>query len=236
MPPCTDAILATPARVVWIGSGDPNPNVRGGGAAHIAAHRLAVGFIDSLDHPDAAALGRAARRLIAPFRRWSHEGRPWLTIKQAIGADGGMRPPAGRKTFTSAPSLVLAHRLRRRADAIITGSGCILADDPAFTVRHVEDHPGKRRVLAILDRRDRTPRAYIAAAQARGFDVEIHSDIPTLLAKLARAGVIEALVEAGPAVHAAFLDQGLWDEQVIFRQSPIPGQPDIVDVRMRPLA
>ncbi len=234
-PPCTQAILATPAKVVWIGTADPNPKVRAGGAAYLAAKGLAVAYIDSLDHSEAAALSLAAQRLIAPFRRWSYDGRPWLTIKQAIAADGSMRPPTRRKTFTSASSLILAHRLRRRADAIITGSGCILADDPDFTVRHVEDHPGKRRTLAILDRRGRTSREYLDAAAARGFDVEIHSDIPALLARLTQTGVIEALVEAGPTVHAAFIDQDLWDEQVIIRQGPTPDQPDVVDVRTRRL-
>jgi diaminohydroxyphosphoribosylaminopyrimidine deaminase/5-amino-6-(5-phosphoribosylamino)uracil reductase len=234
-PPCVEAILATPAQAVWIGARDPNPRVTGAGAARLAAQGLAVGFVEALDHADAPTLDRAARRLIAPFATWALKGRPWLTLKQALTVDGGMTPPAGRKTFTDAAALELAHRLRRRADAVITGSGCVLADDPAFTVRHVADHPGKCRRLAILDRRGRTPARYIAEAQARGFHVGIHADIADLLADLAAAGVLEALVEAGPSVLAAFRDAGLWDEQVIIRQSPIAGQPDRVDVVTRPL-
>ena len=232
-PPCTDAILATPAKAVWIGVRDPNPKVQGGGAARLASHGLDVRFLYALDHPDASALARAARRLIAPFRVWSQTGRPWLTLKQAIAADGGMIPPAGHKTFTSPESLVLAHRLRRRADAIITGSGAVLADDPAFTVRHVPDHAGKRRRLAILDRRGRTPPAYVRAAEARGLDVRIHRDIPTMLAELGDEGVLEALVEAGPTVLGAFLEQDLWDERVVIRQSPVVGEPDAVDIHTR---
>jgi diaminohydroxyphosphoribosylaminopyrimidine deaminase/5-amino-6-(5-phosphoribosylamino)uracil reductase len=229
-PPCVDAILATPAKAVWIGARDPNPRVSGDGAVRLAQQGLAVRFFDTLDHPEAAALGRAARRLIAPFATWSRSGRPWLTVKQAIAADGGMIPPTGRKTFTSQEALVLAHRLRRRADAIITGAGCVLADDPLFTVRHVRDHAGKRRILAILDRRGRTPSGYVEAAEGRGFDVRIRTDIAALLAELGNDGVVEALVEAGPALLEAFLDQGLWDERVIIRQSPVAGQPDAIDV------
>ncbi|HZC17915.1 MAG TPA: bifunctional diaminohydroxyphosphoribosylaminopyrimidine deaminase/5-amino-6-(5-phosphoribosylamino)uracil reductase RibD [Caulobacteraceae bacterium] len=232
-PPCTDIILSTPARSVWVGVRDPNPKVRGGGAAELAARGLKLAFIDTLDHPDAPTLAAAAERLIAPFRTWSQSGRPWLTLKQAVAADGGMTPPAGRNTFTSEASLRLAHGLRRRADAIITGSGCVLADDPQFTVRLVPDHAGKRRKLAILDRRGRTPPDYVRAAQARGFDVLVRGDVEALLAELAAAGVVEALVEAGPTLLGTFRDQGLWDEQVIIRQSPIPGQPDSVDVRTR---
>jgi diaminohydroxyphosphoribosylaminopyrimidine deaminase/5-amino-6-(5-phosphoribosylamino)uracil reductase len=232
-PPCVDAILATPAKAVWIGARDPNPRVAGGGAARLAALGLAVGFLDQLEHLHAPELAQAARRMITPFAVWSRIGRPWLTLKQAIAADGGMIPPVTRKTFTSERSLVLAHRLRRRADAIITGSGTILADDPAFTVRHVPDHVGKRRRLAILDRRGRTPPDYVEAAKARGFDVGVHTDIPNVLAELGSAGVVEALVEAGPTLHAAFLDQDLWDERVTIRQSAVPGRPDTVDVLLR---
>jgi diaminohydroxyphosphoribosylaminopyrimidine deaminase / 5-amino-6-(5-phosphoribosylamino)uracil reductase len=235
-PPCVDAILATPARTVWIGARDPNPKVAGGGAARLASHGLTVRFLDALDHPETPALARAARRLIAPFGKWSQTGRPWLALKQAIAADGGMIPPTGRKTFTSQASLVLAHRLRRRSDAIVTGSGCVLADEPAFTVRHVRDHPGKRRLLAILDRRGRTPASYVKAAEARGFDVRVRGDLQGLLAELGDAGVLEALVEAGPTLLAAFLDQDLWDERVIIRQSPGAGGPDTVDVLTRQAA
>ena len=233
-PPCAGAILTTPAKAVWIGARDPNAKVAGGGAARLAQAGLEVAFAAALDHPDAAELEAAAQRLIAPFRTWCERGRPWLTVKQAIAANGSMIAPCGRGTFTSPSSLALAHRLRRRADAIITGSGCILADDPAFTVRHVPDHPGKRRTLAILDRRGRTPRAYVQAAETRGFDVILHRDIGGLMSELAADDVIEALVEAGPTLHAAFLERDLWDEQVIIRQSPTPGQPDSIEVRTRP--
>ena len=233
-PPCVEAILATPAKAVWIGARDPNPQVAGAGAERLAAAGLEVMVWDRLDHPDAPGLKQKADRLIAPFATWCALGRPWLTVKQAIARDGGMIAPGGRGTFTSPSSLALAHRLRRRADAIITGSGCVLADDPAFTVRHVADHAGKRRKLAILDRRRRTPRSYIEAADARGYDVLVRGDLPGLLDELAGAGVIEALVEAGPTLMKAFLEQDLWDEHVVIRQSPIPGEPDTVEIRSRP--
>ncbi len=232
-PPCADAILATGAKAVWIGVRDPNPSVRGGGAARLAAKGLAIGFLDQLDYPSAGGLAWSARRLIAPFALWSRTGRPWVTVKRAIAADGSMIPPAGRKTFADQAALLLAHRLRRRADAIITGSGCVLADDPAFTVRHVADHAGKRRILAILDRRGRTPPYYVGAAKARGFDVWLRADVGALLAELGAAGVTEALVEAGPTLAGTFLGQDLWDEKVTIRQSPAAGRPNVIDVLTR---
>jgi diaminohydroxyphosphoribosylaminopyrimidine deaminase/5-amino-6-(5-phosphoribosylamino)uracil reductase len=234
-PPCTEAILQTPAQAVWVGARDPNGGVAGGGMARLADAGLEVGLWGALRHDAAAGLESAAQRLIGPFSTRCQRARPWLTVKQAVAADGGMMAPGGRGTFTSKSSLTLAHRLRRRADAIITGSGCILADDPAFTVRHVPDHPGKQRVLAILDRRGRTPRAYVEAAKARGFDVIVRGDLDTLPGELAARGVLEALVEAGPTLHQAFLDRDLWDERVIVRQSPVPGAPDAIEILTRPI-
>ncbi|PXA92751.1 riboflavin biosynthesis protein RibD, partial [Caulobacter sp. D5] len=176
--------------------------------------------ITELAHADATDLQARATRLIAPFVTRLAKGRPWLTIKQALDAEGSMIPPAGAKTFTSEASLALAYDLRRRADAVITGSGTILADSPLFTVRRVPDPRRKPRRLAILDRRGRTPSAYLDAARARGFAPSLHGDIPQTLAALAEDGVMAALVECGPTLLAAFLEAGLWDEQIIIRQGP----------------
>jgi len=232
-PPCTEALLSTPVRAVWIGALDPHPRAPGVGVARLGQAGLAVAMISELDHPDAPELARAAGRLIAPFAKLSRTGRPWVLVKTALDARGGMIPPTGAKTFTSPQSLAHAHRLRRGCEAIITGSGTVLADDPTFTVRHVADHPGRRRRLAILDRRGRTPGAYLDAAAARGLDASLHTDIPALLDKLGAAGVLSALVEAGPTVRQAFLDAELWDEEVVFQRSALPGDPDRVEVRTR---
>ncbi len=232
-PPCVEALLATSVRAVWVGALDPHPRAPGAGMARLAQAGIAAGLIASLDHPDAPALAQGAAGLIAPFAAWARTGRPWVVIKTALDAAGGMIPPPGRTTFTSANSLERAHRLRRAADAIITGSGCILADDPAFTVRRVADHPGKRRRLAILDRRGRTPAAWLAAARARGLEVSLHGDLAAMLDDLGAGGVLTALVEAGPTARQAILDAGLWDEAVTFRQSSAPGAPDHVAVDFR---
>jgi len=223
-PPCSDAILATPARRVVIGAADPNPSVKGGGGARLKAAGLDVVFI--ADEPELRAQNLAARRLIAPFAKLARTGRPWVTVKQAVDETGGMVPPSGQKTFTSKASLVFAHRLRRRADAILTGSGTVLADDPEFTVRHVPDFPGKRRFLALLDRRSRVPSRYLEAARTRGFTVLHTADLDEALAMLGARGVLEVLVEAGPSLTTAVLDAGLADEHVLITK----GNPDRIAI------
>ena len=218
-PPCVEAILRTPARQIWIGVADPNPKVPGGGAARLAAAGLRVGYLAELDHPEAAQLALQAHRLIAPFAKQVRTGLPWVTVKQALNLEGSMVPPVGAKTFTSEASLMLAHRLRKRADAVLTGSGTVRADTPEFTVRRVADFAGKRRFLTILDRRGRVPPAYLDAARARGFEVFIQTDIAASLRHLGQLGALEVLVEAGPALLQAMRHGDLWDEWITIEQS-----------------
>lgn len=228
-PPCCDAILASPVRSVWIGSADPNPVVRGGGARRLKEAGLAVHWMAERE----PGLAVAAAGLIAPFAKRARTGLPWVTVKQALDETGSMIPPVGEKTFTSPSSLRLAHQLRKRADAIVTGSGTVLADLPEFTVRHVEDHAGKVRDLFILDRRKRVPAAYLSLARRRGFRPHLVSSLDEAMTLAVANGALEVLVEAGPAVTGHVLSTGLWDEHIIIRKNADGTATDSVQRRLR---
>jgi diaminohydroxyphosphoribosylaminopyrimidine deaminase / 5-amino-6-(5-phosphoribosylamino)uracil reductase len=222
-PPCTAAIIAAGIKHVVIGVDDPNPQARGG-----IEHLRQAGIEVTL-----GVLAPQCWQLLAPFARTLQLGRPWISLKQALDPQGSMVPPTGQKTFTSAAALQLAHAWRRRADALLTGSGTILADDPAFTVRHLPDHPDKQRVLAILDRRKRVPEAYLEVAQARGFIPVIYADLDTALSDLAQRGVREVLTEAGPSLVATLLQRGIWDAHLLI-QAHDDGRSETVAVRTNP--
>ena len=216
-PPCTEAILASGIRKVVFGVKDPNPRVAGQGA-----ERLRAAGIDVSECAD-PALHQACAELIRPFAHWAATGLPWVVVKTAHTAEGSMIPPPGQKTFTSPASLKLAHELRRRADAILTGSGTVLADRPEFTVRLLPDHPLvasglKKRKLVVLDRRGRTPEDWIKQAQDRGFEVLIRADLQETMKELGKAGVLEVLVEAGPELSSAILHSSLWNQHVLITQ------------------
>jgi diaminohydroxyphosphoribosylaminopyrimidine deaminase / 5-amino-6-(5-phosphoribosylamino)uracil reductase len=228
--PCSEIILTTPAREVWYGLPDPN-FVAAGGADHLTRAGLSVMPLALLDHPDTTELLAAATRLLAPFATRVTLGRPFITVKQALDASGSMIPPQGQKTFTSPDALRLAHRLRRRADAIITGSGTILADRPEFTVRHVADIPGKVRTLCILDRRGRVDQEYLAQAMRRGFRPQIAHDVAAALKALAQDGYNEVLIEAGPALTGGMRAAGLWDEWVLIEKSASGNKDRIIITR-----
>lgn len=226
--PCTGAILTTSAREVWYALPDPNP-LASGGAERLRRAGLSVRTLSELAHPDREALLVDATRLLAPFTARVRLGRPFITVKQAIDRSGSMIPPHGQTTFTGTPALILAHRLRRRADAILTGSGTVLADRAAFTVRHVPDIAGKSRILCILDRRGRVDAAYLEGSRQRGFRPMIASDLSQSLNNLAAQGCNEVLVEAGPTLLHSLRETGLWDEWVLIQQAP-PGQSDQITI------
>ncbi len=225
-PPCVDALLETGIELVLVGALDPHPRAPGRGLQMLETAGRRVLTFSALDHSEAPDLARSAARLIQPFACAVTRGRPFVTIKTALTSQGSMIPPAGAKTFTSPASLVHAHAIRRRADAILTGSGCILADDPAFTVRRVPDHPGKRRILAVLDRRRRVSEAWFERARARGLDPRRYDSLEAAMDDLAAAGALEVLVEAGPTLRRAILKSDLWDEDIIFQQAAADGEPD----------
>jgi diaminohydroxyphosphoribosylaminopyrimidine deaminase/5-amino-6-(5-phosphoribosylamino)uracil reductase len=216
-PPCVDAILEAGIRRVVIGTRDPNPHVPGGGIDRLRQAGAEV-IVDVNEHE--------CRQLIHAFAYHAQTSKPWVTIKRAFDENGSMIPAAGQKTFTSPESLSIAHRLRKKTDAIVTGSGTILADSPLFTVRHVADHADKKRWLGILDRRGRVSHDYLTAAEQRGLMPVIYTDITAAIADLTRKGAQDILVEAGPSVSDAMLNAGL----CVMKVDILKGQPDTMNI------
>ena len=217
-PPCTDAIIAAKkaglCRVI-VGTRDPNPKVSGQGINTLqdAGFEVIEGKLES-----------QCKSLIRPFEHWVRTGRPWVTVKTAQRRleDGSetMIPLEGSTTFTSPRSLRLAHELRKRSDAILTGSGTILSDSPQFTVRHVKDHEGKVRWLMVLDRRRRVSEEWLKNASTRNFEAHTVDTLDEALDFLGDKGVLEVLVEAGPRVSQTILKGKDWNEHVSILSDP----------------
>jgi diaminohydroxyphosphoribosylaminopyrimidine deaminase / 5-amino-6-(5-phosphoribosylamino)uracil reductase len=222
-PSCCDAIIGSGIRHIVVGTIDPNPAVSGD-----SLEKLRQSGID-------VTLGvekEMCRQLIYAFAYSVTTGHPWITIKRAFDEHGSMIPPVGQKTFTSDTSLKLAHQLRKRADAILTGSGTIVADDSSFTVRHVPDYDGKTRILAILDRRKRVPSLWLKEAAKRRLVPIVYDNLEVALQDLAGREVREVLVEAGPLLSQAMIKDGFWTMDVKIHK----GNPDDVRVAFNPKA
>ncbi|QDH25896.1 bifunctional diaminohydroxyphosphoribosylaminopyrimidine deaminase/5-amino-6-(5-phosphoribosylamino)uracil reductase RibD [Neokomagataea tanensis] len=215
-PPCSEALLNTPAKDIWIGAADPNPKASGGAVRlKTAPGGRNVTFLS--EHAELADLAEDCTALIAPFTQRVLHQRPWISVKQACNEAGSMIPPKGQKTFTSASSLTFAHRLRRATDAIITGIGTVLTDDPSFTVRHIPDHSSRGpRIVVVCDRSGgpfgRVPSLWRARMAEAGFTVLVSNDLASVPTLLAERGVNWAMVEAGPGLLKAVSELNLWDD------------------------
>ncbi len=136
-PPCTDALVeAGIVRVVYARS---DPHAASGGGAKMLQN---VGISCELSHESLLAT-----HLSDPFVKRVTTGLPWVIAKWAQTAEGSLTTPEGESPWiTNALSLKRVHRLRARVDAIVTGIGTVLADDPLLTAR------GVRRVRRVARR------------------------------------------------------------------------------------
>src|SRR6266568_2422416 len=141
-PPCADAVIAAGIARVVSALEDPNPEVAGTGHQRLRAHGIAV----------EVGLGAAeARRAHAGHIRRARDGRPQVILKLAVSADGkaglfGRRPAA----ITGEAARDKVHRMRATSDAVLTGIGTALADDPLLTCR-LPGMAGRSPVRVVLD-------------------------------------------------------------------------------------
>ena len=234
-PPCCDALVAAGVGRVEIAIGDPNPLVDGQGTARLRAAGIAVG------HADADVAARARELNIGFFSRMER-GRPWLRMKIAASLDGRTALPDGTSRWiTGAQARTDGHAFRRRAGALLTGIGTVLADDPSLDVRLV---PTNRQPLrCVVDARLDTPPTarlfevaspiviYTAssdasrrrALEARGAEIvdvparaDGRIDLAAALADLAGRQVNELHVEAGARLNGALLQTGRVDELLLY--------------------
>ncbi|MBA3466743.1 MAG: bifunctional diaminohydroxyphosphoribosylaminopyrimidine deaminase/5-amino-6-(5-phosphoribosylamino)uracil reductase RibD [Gemmatimonadaceae bacterium] len=228
-PPCTEAIIEAGITRVVVATLDPTAPA-GGGADYLAGMGIAIER--GVEEP-------AAREINAAFLFSATATRPWITLKIALSREGGMADGTGRqKWLTGESARADVHRLRASADAIATGIGTVLADDPLLTVRgSVPPRVAPSRV--VFDRSAATPLASklvttvreapvmifaheppvekLAALYNAGVQVFEATDISTALSALHGFGMQHVLVEAGPQLAGKFLLEGLVDRLIIFQ-------------------
>ncbi len=155
--PCAEALVAAGVRRCVVATVDPNPLVRGSGLARLRAAGVEVVVAD-----EASPVAQAARRLNDAFAFAIQHGRPFVTLKTAVSADGKLAPgPSSRSAIaphwiTGPAARAEVQALRHRSDALVCGIGTVLADDPALTDR--TGIPRRRRLLRVVVDSDlRTP-------------------------------------------------------------------------------
>jgi diaminohydroxyphosphoribosylaminopyrimidine deaminase / 5-amino-6-(5-phosphoribosylamino)uracil reductase len=236
-PPCADAIIAAGIARVVSALVDPNPQVAGAGHWRMAEQGIVVEVGLGADQARLAHAGHIRRVL---------DGRPHVLLKLAVSADGkvgltGRRPAA----ITGEVARARVRRLRAMSDAVLTGIGTALADDPLLTCR-LPGMADRSPVRVVLDGSLRLPIASRLVATARDTPLWVMTrapaaaereraltakgaeilqvaagngtlDLAAALKLLAERGITRLMVEAGPTVAASFLNADLVDEAALFR-------------------
>ena len=251
--PCTEAIIAAGVQRVVAAMEDPNPVNSGRGFERLRAAGVEV--FTGVGEEDAQKLNEA-------FACWIRTKKPFVTLKSAMTLDGQLAlPPSGKKKgkhfgkgndwITSEESRAEVHRMRHASDALLTGIGTILADDPLLTDR--SGLPRRRRLLRIiLDSKLRlSPKSRVAktsdddplvfttarldshrARKLQKAGVEVartktksgRLDLAAVLAELGRREILSVLLEAGPTLNGAALAAGIVHKLVLFYAPKIAGE------------
>lgn len=240
--PCTKAIIAAGVKRVVAAMQDPNPAVAGRGFTQLrrVGIRVTIG-----------AQAEFAKPWNEDFAWWIHTGLPFVTLKTALTLDGQIAQRPGSVTpITGRRSRDSVQRLRHEADALLTGIGTILADDPLLSDRTGE--PRRRALLrAVVDSRLRLPLKSRLVKSAKG-DVIVFTtqrtdspkahaltkagvvvfrlparrgrvDLHAVLRELGKRGILNLLLEAGAELNGAALEAGIVDKMILFYAAKIMG-------------
>jgi diaminohydroxyphosphoribosylaminopyrimidine deaminase/5-amino-6-(5-phosphoribosylamino)uracil reductase len=234
-PPCTDALIAAGIRRVVVALEDPDPRVAGDGVRRLRAAGLEV---------ETGLCEAEAAEINAGFFCRLRKGRPLVTLKLATSLDGRIATSRGESQWiTGPPARERAHALRAAHDAIMVGTGTVLADDPQLTCRlpglacrspvrvvvdrHLRIPPTMRLIsdagavptwILTLPSADATRRQALLGAGAAVIDMDSGPDgngsLAAALAALGERGITRLLVEGGGRLAAAFARAGLIDRLI----------------------
>ncbi|MFQ5477356.1 MAG: bifunctional diaminohydroxyphosphoribosylaminopyrimidine deaminase/5-amino-6-(5-phosphoribosylamino)uracil reductase RibD [Candidatus Binatia bacterium] len=230
--PCTSAILEAGVVRVVVGCLDPDPRVQGRGVSALTESGVRV---------DVGVLREECEDLIRGFKHWVRTGTPLVHLKLAASLDGRIAVRGGEsKWISSRESRKLVQEFRARCDAVLVGSGTVLADDPRLSCR-LRGSTNPLRI--IMDRRLRTPPMarviegrgkcllVCSPAAARGtagrilrstgaellaMDSRGPKGWRRLLAELGRRGLHEILVEGGAGVATSMIRAGVVNRVTFF--------------------
>ena len=244
--PCSEAIVAAGVSRVVAAMEDPNPKTQGAGFERLRAAGVEV---------ETGVLEEEAQRLNEAFACWITRHAPFVILKSALTLDGQLALPQPRENrkhtwITSEESRAEVHRMRRASDALLTGIGTILADDPLLTDRSGLQR--RRRLLrVVLDSKLLLPLksrivqtavedllVFTAASlksskalklQEAGVEL-IHLksragrlDLSLILKELGRRQILSVLLEAGPRLNGAALAGGFVHKLVLFYAPKLAG-------------
>ena len=214
--PCSVALIDAGITRVVYAVDDPGHASRGG------AQRLREAGVEVI----AGVQADAAARFLGDWLVAARLGRPHVTLKWASSLDGRTAAADGTSRWiTGTAARQHVHEQRAAHDAIVVGTGTVLADDPSLTARGdagelMADQP----VPVVLGERDVPQSAAVRRHPRPPIFVAGH-DLTLALAELRELGIRTAYVEAGPTLASAFVRAGLVDELHVYLAPTLLGGP-----------
>ena len=214
-PPCVDALVHAGVSTVVYAVADPNPVAAGG------ATRLAEAGVDAVG-------GVLAEEVSAgTLREWLHRqrtGRPHVTWKYAGSIDGRSAAADGSSQWITSPAARAdVHRRRVAADAIVVGTGTVLADDPTLTARLPDGSLADRQPLrVVVGEREISVDSNVLNDDSHTMLIRTHDPHEVIRALADRTDV---LVEGGPTLAGAFLRAGVVDRILAYVAPILLGGP-----------
>ena len=221
-PPCVESVIAARVARVVVSIQDPNPDVNGQGLEVLREAKVEV---------ECGVLASEARQLNESFIHRTKSDRPFGILKVAMSLDGKIATASGESRWiTCEESRHRVHLMRHAADALVTGSGTVLHDDPLLT-----DRSGKPRrrplIRTVIDRRGRLG-SHLRIFESPGVlvytqvpDLELPeshevvvgvTDLVEVVHNLADRDVQTMLLECGPDLAFDALRRGIIDKIVVF--------------------
>ena len=213
-PPCTEAIIAAGVKKVVFAVSDPNPIAHGGAQSLTDAGIIVE---PGLLKDEVAFTNRAWLKKI----KSSH---PYITIKIAASLDGKVAALDGSsKWITSEISRSDAAILRSQCDAIVTGTGTVLADNPSLTVRNIKRESFEfKPVRVVLGKREIPLDSKILDKSSETIQIK-GNDLGELMELAKSRAWNQILIEAGPTLTSEFLRAGLFDEVFLYQAPTLLG-------------
>ncbi len=230
-PPCVDALIGAGVSCVVAALEDPNPLVAGKGFEKLGAAGIRV---------IRGVMAREAREMNRGFLSRIERGRPWVRMKVAASLDGKTALSSGESQWiTSEAAREDGHRWRMRADAVMTGIGTVMKDDPRLDVRLPD--VVRQPVRIVVDSQLKTPldarvlrngETWIFSANASPVKIDAMKqkgvrvfsaindtgrvDLAEMMKTLAEKEINEIHVEAGATLNGALVQAGFVDEMLIY--------------------
>ena len=214
--PCAEALIAAGIRRVAYAVADPGHESGGG------AERLRAAGVEVIP----GVLADQATAFIEPWLVARRRERPWVTVKWAATLDGRAAAADGTSQWiTGAEARADGHRLRAESDAIITGTGTVLADDPALTARGPDGVLLPQQPVPVVVGARAVPGDAAVRRHPAGLVEAGDRPVEDVLDDLWRQGMARVLVEAGPVLTSAVLREGLADELAVYLAPKLLGGP-----------